>query len=268
MVAGDVYRQGFAMSGDAEHYNEVAAHYDGLAGNGPYATLAPHNHGGRKSEYVAAVFDAAIMAQAQKYSPYKVLLDFGCGTGLFTKHAADMAEHVVGVDVSDRMLQVADEFCRTRRNVSFFRMDGERLALPDSSVDCVVARESLCYVADERLPFVLAEIGRVMKQGGVFLWLDQLSVDPYWQQHPKARALVKRSPEALLDFARATEFQLASQSVVRTPRFPWVFPIWFGVVPRRWIPVLARLEVAWHGRFGSTGRRWWNSLFVFHKSAK
>jgi ubiquinone/menaquinone biosynthesis C-methylase UbiE len=253
------------MNQESRHYTDVAAHYDRLADNGPFATLAPHNRGGRKAEYVAAVFDVAIMGSAAKHAPYTALLDFGCGTGIFSRQAAAMANHVVGVDVSERMLGVAAELCQHLSNVTLLQTDGEKLALPDGSFDCVVARESLCYVTDDRLPLVLSEINRVLKPDGVFYWLEQVSDNPSWQRHPNVQHLVKRSPDSLRNFARAAGLSITEESMVRTPRFPWIYVIWLGLVPRGWIPVLARWEVAWHEHFGGGKRRWWNTLFVLRK---
>jgi len=253
------------MNKQAKHYTEVAAHYDRLASNGPFATLAPHNRGGRKGEYVAAVFDAAVMSAMDLNATCDSLLDFGCGTGIFLRRAASLAKHVVGVDVSQGMLDTAASVCRGLPNVTLMQTQGERLELPDESFDCVVARESLCYVSDERLPAVLSEIARVLKPGGVFYWLDQVSNSPNWQRHPKAPHLVKRSPELLRQFALSAGLPVVAETVVRNPRFPWIYVVWFGLVPRAWTPRLAGWEVAWHRRAQQAGRRWWNALFVLRK---
>lgn len=253
------------MDNQSQHYAGVASHYDRLAENGPYATLAPHNRGGRKGEYVAAVFDAAITNAMQCHTPCESLLDFGCGTGIFTRRAATMTPQVVGVDVSARILAVAAQLCRDLPNVTLLLTDGEHLALPDHAFDCIVAREALCHVADERLPIVLAEIYRVLKPGGYFYWLEQVSDNPFWQRHSNAPLLVKRAPVSLRHFAEQAGLTIISESVVRTPRFLWIYPIWFGLVPRAWIPRLAKWEVAWHRRFGLGSRRWWNALLVLRK---
>lgn len=253
------------MNDHEDHRQLVSDHYDRLAAYGPFATLAPHNRGGRKGEYVSAVFDAALLPMLEHAAPYDRILDFGCGTGILTKQLAAYAREVVGTDVSPGMLRQAAEICGKSRNVRLLQTGGSGIPLPDASVDVTVAREVLCYVSDGGLPSVLKDIHRVTKPGGVFLWLEQLSNNPSWQKHPGAPNLVKRSPSSIRALAVAAGWHVKSEIVVRSPRFPWIYPLWFGLVPRTWIPRLARWEVAIHRRFPYLPRRWWNALLVLGK---
>lgn len=253
-----------SMRTESEHYRSVIKHYDRLANHGPYGTLAPHNKGGRKSEYVAAVFDAALLPLIAGAGRKAYFLDFGCGTGIFTRKVAPYMQHVAGVDVSGKILEVACRVCADLSNVSLHLTDGERLPFEDCSFDWVAAREVLCCVPDDRLAVVLAEICRVLKPGGRFMLLEQVSDNPYWQYHPLSRS-VKRAPATLRQFAEEAGFYIGDEFMVRTPRFPWIYPIWLGLVPRTFIPWLARLEVAWHRRSHIHPRRWWNMVFVLVK---
>ncbi len=254
------------MSGQkTNNYADVAKHYDKLAVHGRFATLAPHNKGGRKGEYVAAVFDAALLPTLQAHAPRERILDLGCGTGIFTRQAAAAAGEVIGVDISAGMLRVARSVCAGIENVTLLQIDGERLPFADQRFDCVIARESLCYVPDTELPDALAEVRRVLRPGGIMLWLEQVSDDPSWQHHPGAPNVIKRSPAAIRAEAGAAGLLLESERKVRSPRFPWIYAVWFGIVPRALIPLLARGEVAWHARFPGRAKRWWNTLFVMRK---
>lgn len=244
------------------HYDKVGSHYDRLAQHGPFATLAPHNKGGRKGEYVAAVFDAAILPTLRAEAPYGRILDFGCGTGIFTCQAASLAREVIGTDVSTGMLDVARALCKGLDNVVLLHTDGSSLPIADGSVHRAIARESLCYVPEGALHEVLSEIRRVLVPGGSLLWLEQVSTDPRWQHNPGAPSLVKRSPADIRAAAARAGLIVESERKVRSPRFPWIYPIWLGLLPRRAIPMLARYEVSWHAHRRSAGRRWWNALFV------
>lgn len=257
------------MSEIDKHIEQVTHHYDRLAVNGPYGTLAPHNRGGRKSEYVAAVFDTALLAPLVHGGSHQVVLDFGCGTGIFTRKVAAIVREVIGVDVSAGMLDQAKTVCSGLSNVRLMQTDGHYIDLPDQYVDVIVVREVLCYVQDADLRDVLSELRRVTKPGGRFLWLEQSSTDPHWQHHPQAPNLVKRSPQAIRQASENSGWVVHSERVVRTPRFPWIYPVWFGMVPRRLIPTLAQLEVDLHAR--AHGRhhpqRWWNALFELQNPA-
>lgn len=255
------------MTSDDTNYTKIAAHYDALAANGPYATLAPGNKGGRKSEYVAAVFDAALMPRLQVNETLERVLDFGCGTGIFTRQAAANAREVVGTDVSSGMLEQAARVCEGLPNVRLLHSDGMSVPLPDGYIDMVVARESLCYVPEAQIALLLAELLRVTKPGGTFLWLEQVSNDPRWQHHPRAPHLVKRSPDSVRGAAKHAGWRIESEEVVRTPRFPWIYPVQMGLVPRFLIKHLARREVSIHQRSPHPSQRWWNALYVLRKPA-
>lgn len=56
-----------------------------------------------------------------------VVLDVGCGTGLFFSHVPDKAAAVVGVDVSRGLLLQAKERARSRDNVFVVQADADHL---------------------------------------------------------------------------------------------------------------------------------------------
>lgn len=248
------------MNNASRHYRGVAAHYDRLARHGAYGTLAPHNRGGRKSEYVATVFDEVLLPCIVDRG-FKSLLDFGCGTGIFCRRSAAFVEKVTGVDVSPGVLDVAQLLCAGIANVKLRLIDGETLPFDDASFDCVVARETLCYVPDSNFISLLRELSRVLRPGGEFLLIDQVSNDPRWQHHPATPHQLKRAPAAIRAGAAEAGFVLQEERVVRMPRFPGVYLAWSGLVPRALLPVLARLEIDWHRRRAEPGHRWWDSFF-------
>ena len=252
-----------------EHTRWVADHYDKLAGNGPFGTLAPHNKGGRKGEYVASVFDAALLRHLEPSNVDRQILDFGCGTGIFACKIVHLAGKVIGVDVSAGMLVKAEQLCGQLDNTRFELIDGMHVPLPDKSTDIVIAREVLCHVPDERLDALLCELRRVTRPDGRFLLLDQVSRSPRWQNHPQTPHTIRRNPAELHRLAEQCGWSLLHEWVVRTPRFPWIYPVWAGLVPRGLIPTLARWEVRWHELAGKPFKywRWWDSLFIFQNPA-
>ena len=60
-------------------------------------------------------------------------MDFGCGVGRLVIPLAEVAEHVVGVDVSDSMLREAKRNCSSRslKNVSLLKSDDELSMIED-----------------------------------------------------------------------------------------------------------------------------------------
>lgn len=110
-----------------------------------------------------ALLEAAALTAGER------VLDVACGTGLVSFAAANAVGatgQVVGIDLSERMVsraqQRADEQQRSR--ISFSRMDAEKLALPDASVDVAVCALGLMYFPDPLQ--ALREMHRVLRPGG------------------------------------------------------------------------------------------------------
>jgi len=101
--------------------------------------------------------------------PGESVLDIACGTGLVSFAAAlavGPAGRVVGVDLSERMVEAARQRARERNtpNTTFLRMEMGRLALPDASFDVATCALGLMYAPDPAL--ALAELRRVLRPGG------------------------------------------------------------------------------------------------------
>lgn len=101
--------------------------------------------------------------------PGEQVLDVACGTGLVSFAAAAAVGprgHVLGTDLSGQMVDAARQRAAAQRcgNVTFERMDGEALALPEASVDVVLCALGLMYMPEPER--ALAEMRRVLRPGG------------------------------------------------------------------------------------------------------
>ncbi len=119
----------------------------------------------------AAVLDMAALRPGDR------VLDVACGPGRVTLEIAARvgpAGHVVGIDLSGRMIDRAiDEAAARATAATFRRMDAQALAFDDGAFDVVVCSLGLMYLPDpERC---LAEAARVLREGGrlvVAVWGD------------------------------------------------------------------------------------------------
>src|SRR5215471_2942412 len=111
-------------------------------------------------------------------------LDLCCGTGDLAFLMAQHGARVLGLDFSDRMLEVAlNRNQRARRSDAaphFVQGDALQLPFPDKSFDIITIAYGLRNLADIKAG--LGEMRRVMKPGGRLLVLDFGKPDnPIWR---------------------------------------------------------------------------------------
>ncbi|HEY7091458.1 MAG TPA: class I SAM-dependent methyltransferase [Tepidisphaeraceae bacterium] len=98
------------------------------------------------------------------------VLEIGCGPGALWKTNLPRVPQGWRIILSDLMPGMIAE-ARARlggdERFSFMQMNAQRLALPDRSVDAVIANHMLYHVAD--LPAAVREIRRVLRPGGKLL---------------------------------------------------------------------------------------------------
>lgn len=93
------------------------------------------------------------------------LLDLGCGTGIVTARMNRPGLRVLGADASHGMASTA-----LRRGVPVTLADAARLPVRSGSLDAVSAVWLLHLLREPGLvPVVIAEAGRVLRPGGVFV---------------------------------------------------------------------------------------------------
>ncbi len=93
------------------------------------------------------------------------ILDVGCGTGNFSLKLAGRCAKVIGVDISDAMLQVAQNKIKNQTDHTEFRkMDAHHLEFEDNSFDSVLSMATIEFVEDPQQVF--DEMFRVVKPGG------------------------------------------------------------------------------------------------------
>ena len=97
------------------------------------------------------------------------VLDAGCGTGIQSLWLSATAREVCGVDISEKLLEVADAKCRHLNHVNFLEADLTRLPFENASFDAAVSLgETISHIADWQKAF--SEIARVLRPGGIFIF--------------------------------------------------------------------------------------------------
>ena len=113
------------------------------------------------------------------------VLEVGFGTGLNLEHYPEHVHHLTAVDPGEGMARIARRRIeRSEIDVDIRVQTAEELPFEDGQFDCVVSTWTLCSIPDARR--AVAEISRVLKPGGRFLYLEHgLSDEPgvqRWQR--------------------------------------------------------------------------------------
>ena len=99
------------------------------------------------------------------------ILEIGFGTGLNLPHYANGVRQLTVLDRNAGMQRLAQRrITQSRLEVDQRILNGERLPFADNTFDCAVSTFTLCSIHD--VDKALAEIFRVLKSGGRFLFLE------------------------------------------------------------------------------------------------
>ncbi|MFX0050976.1 MAG: class I SAM-dependent methyltransferase [Candidatus Hermodarchaeota archaeon] len=94
------------------------------------------------------------------------VLDLGCGIGKITECLSDLTKaSIIGVDIASGAIESALDRTRGKRNRIEFRVDDmDDLSLPPSSVNCIIAIDTLYFV--ENLETTIKQMKLILKPNG------------------------------------------------------------------------------------------------------
>jgi len=95
-------------------------------------------------------------------------LDIACGTGRLTLSLAQRCEKVIAVDISAKMLAIAQEmyYHRGVTNVTFQRVNGRKLSFSENTFDTIICFNFLHLIPNDQKCEFMSEFYRVLKPGG------------------------------------------------------------------------------------------------------
>jgi 2-polyprenyl-3-methyl-5-hydroxy-6-metoxy-1,4-benzoquinol methylase len=96
-------------------------------------------------------------------------LDIGCGTGAFARQLAERADHVLAIDLSPRMIEIARERSASYPNIEYQVADVLEWEFPHQRFDCIAS-----IAAFHHLPMaaLLPRVKGTLTEQGVLLVLD------------------------------------------------------------------------------------------------
>jgi len=149
----------------------------------PYFAQVAEQWDDLRSGYFTEHMRDAAIAKAH-LPPTAVVADIGTGTGFVAHALAAQATHVYGFDASAEMLEVARRNLAPFSNVELRQAPGDRLPLPDNTLDGAFANMYLHHAPDPAQ--AIREMARVLKVGGVLCLTDLDTHTHEWQREQMA----------------------------------------------------------------------------------
>jgi SAM-dependent methyltransferase len=178
--------------------------------------------------------------------PGALVLELGCGIGIFSELLAASGARLVGIDISEDLLRRAGQRCRDRGlgapRVQFERASIERLPHAPGTFEAVIGSSILHHL---EVGPALAEVHRVLKPGGRFVVAEPNMLNPQimvQKNVPPIKRWAGDTPDetAFFRWPLARTLRSAGFEAIRIDPYDFLHPS----VPPRLIPSVDRL-----GRF-------------------
>jgi ubiquinone/menaquinone biosynthesis C-methylase UbiE len=116
-----------------------------------------------------ASYQKKLQVTREYLKPDMEVLEFGCGTGSTALAHAPYVKHILAIDVSSKMIEIAQRKAEAANvaNVTFKQADIDDISVPDDGFDVVMGHSILHLVEDRDA--VIAKVNRMLRPGGVFV---------------------------------------------------------------------------------------------------
>ena len=133
------------------------------------------------------------------------LLDLGMGTGTFAVLCAKKGVNVIGIDNSDKMLEIADQHIKSERIndlITIIKMPVIDLdeKFSNTSFDKITAILSFSEFYFKEQEYVLDQIFRILKNDGEFILVDEVKPKKLWK---KIIYFIIKIPLSFITFTRS-----------------------------------------------------------------
>jgi ubiquinone/menaquinone biosynthesis C-methylase UbiE len=152
-------------------------------------------------QYVAH-YEKELTLKLAQPQPGEKILDVGIGTGYFAADYLQYKVNITGIDISEKMLDVA----RARGLTNVFTGDAVSLDFPDEAFDLVMSITALEFIEEPEK--AVSEMVRVCKKGGRVV-VGTLGSGSWWALR-RSRA-ARRDPDSIFRQAKFYSFSELKQ---------------------------------------------------------
>ncbi len=161
------------------------------------SVIDPRDKSGLKAAYMKTVHQKALQVYTGGIRPGSKLLDFGCGSGRILEYEMLRPAAYYGVDIAPLMIQNAQNKWRGRRQANFYVDNGAGLPFAADTFDYVLSTWVFQHIIDdEKLGEKIAELARLLKPGGLLIFIEQVRSGEAVEMSADGTAFKKyRTPE-------------------------------------------------------------------------
>ncbi len=116
-----------------------------------------------------AAYQKKLQVTREYFQPEMEVLELGCGTGSTTITHAPYVKHILAIDSSSKMIEIAQDKADAKNveNVTFRRSTIDEFSVSDQTLDAVLGL-SILHLLDNK-ENVIAKVNKMLKPGGIFV---------------------------------------------------------------------------------------------------
>lgn len=106
------------------------------------------------------------------YNVNGIALDYGCGVGDFSQLLSSYCNRVIGVDISENVINIAKQKSYEHKNIEYFS-DVDKMNIEEKSIDIITCITVLQHITDkDYLKNKLEYFHRILKEDGLIVILE------------------------------------------------------------------------------------------------
>ncbi len=207
------------------YFNEVSSDaWDKLTSNEPVSFVRQLVREGREK------MQAAIIEKLPKDLRGTRIMDAGCGTGVLSRMLDERGAEVVGVDISEKLIEVAKNRSSLNKNIEYFAGDMKEQSF--GNFDYIIAMDSLIHYSTEDVISSIADFSTRANNSVLFTVIPSTFVLNTKLRLGKFFPKSERSPEVVpiewgrLEQLEALKINASLSKIKRIKRFFYVSEAW------------------------------------------
>ena len=207
------------------YFNEVSSDaWDKLTSNEPVSFVRQLVREGREK------MQAAIIEKLPKDLRGTRILDAGCGTGVLSRMLDEKGAEVVGVDISEKLIEVAKNRSSLNKNIEYFAGDMKEQSF--GNFDYIIAMDSLIHYSTEDVISSIADFSSRANNSVLFSVIPSTFVLRAKLRLGKFFPKSERSPEVVpiewgrLEQLEALKINASLTKIKRIKSFFYVSEAW------------------------------------------